>query len=105
MLLEYGVSCALPTTDLPSTVRPENGSLPFAACSPSVFALPAVGVPAADRYHDAFVAAKQRGEPVPYLVYDETGVLARWMGHLDWLDQHLPIRTLKVADIMTKLTR
>ena len=68
-----------------------------------IFALPAVGVPAADRYHDAFVAAQQRGDPVPYLVYDEIGVLARWMGHLDWLDQHLPIQTLKVADIMTRL--
>ena len=68
-----------------------------------VFALPVVGVPAADRYHDAFVATEQRGDPVPFLVYDAIGVLARWMGHLDWPDQHLPIRTLQVADIMTRL--
>jgi hypothetical protein len=34
----------------------------------------------------------------PILVYDHRGVLDRWLKHLDWLDQHLPVRALKVTE-------
>jgi hypothetical protein len=68
-----------------------------------VIALPTLGVPAADRYHDAFEAAAEAGAEPPVLVYDDTGVLDRWVRHLDWLDVHLPIRTMKVNEITRRL--
>jgi hypothetical protein len=64
----------------------------------TVIALPAIGIPTSDRLHDAFEAAQKMTAKRPILVYDHRGVLDRWLKHLDWLDQHLPVRALKVTE-------
>ncbi len=71
----------------------------------SVIALPTLGVPSADRYHEVYDNAVNAGLPPPVLIYDHTGVLQRWLQHLDWLDDHLPLKTLRVADIPKALAK
>ncbi|MGN6065370.1 toll/interleukin-1 receptor domain-containing protein [Brevundimonas diminuta] len=71
----------------------------------TMVALPTLGVPSADRYHEVYDNAVDAGLSPPVLIYDHTGVLQRWLQHLDWLDEHLPLKTLRVADIPKALAK
>jgi len=65
---------------------------------------PAIGVPDAERYErlddlkkkDESMGRNYSGPPV--LLYDQTGIRARWLEHLDWLnDNVLCVRSLGLA--------
>ncbi len=70
-----------------------------------IAAVPAVGVPDANRYHEANsrfpVAGEQADEVV--LIYDHRGMLPAWSGFLNWLDEYLPVRGLRVTETAAKL--
>ena len=61
--------------------------------------VPAVGVPTSDRINEVFdeIAAPTKSMRDIWIVYDNRGVLDSWLTHLDWLDRHLPLRTVRMA--------
>lgn len=70
-----------------------------------IAAVPAVGVPDAQRYHEASERFPLNGELASeaVLIYDHRGMLPTWTGFLNWLDDYLPVRGLKVTDTAEKL--
>lgn len=63
--------------------------------------IPTIGVPQAFRYNQAEDVVKKIASiknPQVYLVYDHINIRNKWLEHLDWLDQHLPIKTIKIFD-------
>jgi hypothetical protein len=59
--------------------------------------IPAVGVPTSDRIHRTFSQLASQSPSEMWLIYDNRGLLEEWVAHLDWLDKHLPIRTVRMA--------
>lgn len=70
-------------------------------------AVPAIGIPTANRINDIFNAILNRNAGVKeiWVVFDNRGVLASWLTHLDWLDQHLPLRTVQMSKAPERLLR
>jgi len=61
--------------------------------------VPAVGIPTSVRINEIFdaVANSTKKSSEVWIIYDNRGVLESWLSHLDWLDKHLPIRTVRMA--------
>ncbi|NWD22621.1 toll/interleukin-1 receptor domain-containing protein [Pseudomonas yamanorum] len=62
--------------------------------------VPAVGRPTSDRINaifDSISEQKQSSESI-WVIYDSRGLHDNWVKHLRWLDSHLPIRTVSMAD-------
>ncbi len=67
--------------------------------------VPAVGRPTSDRINEIFDSiSKDRddGDAV-WVIYDSRGLHEAWVNHLRWLDSHLPIRTVTMADVPAEL--
>jgi hypothetical protein len=67
-----------------------------------VAVIPTVGVPQSSRYHEVQeLVAELHASDVTrtYLLYDHRSVRDKWLAHLSWLDSHLPVRTLRLADV------
>ena len=60
--------------------------------------VPAVGVPTADRLNVVFNAVGDPSTRDLWVIYDNRGMLAQWLSHLDWLDSHLPLRAVRMSD-------
>lgn len=67
--------------------------------------VPAVGVPTSNRINEMADAIVQvaSGDAEVWIIYDNRGVLNSWLKHLDWLDRHLPVRTVKMASAPARL--
>jgi hypothetical protein len=67
--------------------------------------IPAVGVPDAQRYHEASGRFAVDGMDVDeaLLIYDHRGMLPQWTKFLDWLDDFLPVKGLRVTDTAIRL--
>ncbi|AXJ90543.1 hypothetical protein DKP84_12320 [Acinetobacter pittii] len=61
--------------------------------------IPAIGVPTANRINDIFNAVEQSNfkSSDKWIIYDNRGVLEEWLKHLDWLDEHLPIKAVNMT--------
>jgi hypothetical protein len=59
--------------------------------------VPAVGIPTSDRIHQVFDAVPDAADADMWVIFDNRGVLSNWLAHLEWLDMHLPIRTVQMA--------
>ncbi len=62
--------------------------------------IPAVGVPDSESFHDPL--RSPAGEPAPnetVLLYDPRHLIPAWDQHLDWLNTHLPVKTVKLPEI------
>jgi hypothetical protein len=66
--------------------------------------IPAVGVPTSDRIHKTFAQLSAQSPAEMWLIYDNRGLLDTWLEHLDWLDKHLPIRTIRMASAYEALS-
>lgn len=81
-------------------VQPQRFVIGLKADGRRVAAIPAVGVPDAQRFHDASrrfpVAGEVADEAV--LLYDHRGMHGGWTEFLGWLDQYLPVKGLRVTD-------
>lgn len=80
-------------------VQPEQWVLIDEIGGKKLAVVPAIGVPTSNRINDIFDAVAERGlnaEDV-WVIYDNRGVLNTWLSHLDWLDSHLPIRTVRMS--------
>jgi len=90
-----------------TAVQPERYVLASLADGRRIAAIPAVGVPDANRYHETsgrFPAAGHHADSA-VLLYDHRGMTPAWAGFLDWLDEHLPVRGLRVTETAAKLGR
>ena len=67
--------------------------------------VPTVGVPTSDRINEIFDNASRSGQPAKeiWVVFDNRGVLKKWLSHLDWLDEHLPLRSVQMSKAPTRL--
>lgn len=66
-----------------------------------VILIPTVGVPQAFTYNkseERIDALKLGKKPDVYLLYDHINIRDNWLKHLDWLDNHLPVRTLRIIN-------
>ena len=87
------------------TVQPGRYVLAEMPDGRRIAAIPAVGVPDALRYHEASARfpVGHEGASEALLIYDHRGMLPQWTGFLDWLDDFLPVKGLRVTDTATKL--
>jgi hypothetical protein len=80
-------------------VQPERYISVKLAKDKKIAVVPTIGVPRADRYQEIDDAIRNYDQDAKlvWLLYDERGILDAWLGHLDWLDSHLPLRSVKVS--------
>ena len=63
--------------------------------------IPTVGVPQAFTYHqkeELIKRIKQNGKEEIYILYDQLNIRENWLKHLDWLDNYLPVKTIKILN-------
>lgn len=87
------------------SVQPERYVLAQLRSGRRIAAIPAVGVPDALRYHEAsgrFSAVGVDADEA-VLIYDHRGMLPQWTQFLDWLDDFLPVKGLRVTDTAARL--
>jgi TIR domain len=63
--------------------------------------IPAVGVPHAFTYNQSeelISKIDSRKNSKIYLLYDQRNIREKWINHLMWLDNYLPIKTIKVTE-------
>ena len=64
-------------------------------------AIPAVGVPDALRYHEASQRFA-KGDDLPsqvFLIYDHRGLRPSWSSFLNWLDEFLPVKAVRITKV------
>lgn len=63
--------------------------------------IPTVGIPQAFTYHqkdELIKRIKKNDKEEIYILYDQLNIRERWLKHLDWLDNYLPIKTIKLLN-------
>ncbi|WLD95984.1 toll/interleukin-1 receptor domain-containing protein [Agrobacterium leguminum] len=83
------------------TVQPERWISVDLKNGKSLAVVPAVGRPTADRINVIFDSISEHNSsrsPI-WAIYDSRGIHENWVNHLSWLDGHLPIRTVSVANV------
>jgi hypothetical protein len=83
------------------SLQPDRWILVEPLKKPPLAIIPAIGVPTADQInqiHDTMMPSSG-GPNECWIIYDNRGILERWLTHLDWLDTHLPLRTLRVSAV------
>lgn len=66
----------------------------------SLAVVPTVGCPTSDRINTIFnsISEHKADGTAIWAIYDNRGLHDNWVQHLQWLDGHLPIRTIPVAE-------
>lgn len=84
-----------------ATVQPERWISVDLKNGNSLAVVPAVGRPTSDRINTIFDSISQHkaADAPVWAIYDSRGLHENWVSHLKWLDGHLPIRTVSVADV------
>lgn len=63
--------------------------------------IPTVGVPQAFTYNqteELVSRIKSKNVEGAYLLFDHRNIREKWIKHLDWLDNYLPVKTLKIVN-------
>lgn len=83
------------------SVQPERWISVALPKGKSLAVVPAVGRPTSDRINTIFesISAHKATDAPIWAIYDSRGLHENWVKHLNWLDGHLPIRTLSVAHV------
>jgi hypothetical protein len=64
--------------------------------------IPTVGVPQAFTYNQSeelVARIKSKNVKGAFLLYDHRNIREKWLKHLSWLDNYLPIKTIKIVDV------
>lgn len=88
-------------TGVPVNLHPEKIITATKTSGKNYVMIPTIGVPQAMRYNQAEEVVKKLSSitsPEVYLLYDHINIRDKWLSHLDWLDKHLPIKTIKIFD-------
>lgn len=68
--------------------------------------IPTIGVPqslSCSNAEELILRIKQDRPKCIYLLYDHVNIRDKWLYHLEWLNQHLPVKSLKLSDSLTIL--
>jgi len=86
-------------------VQPERFVMVRRADGRRIAVVPTVGMPDARRYHEASMRFPVAGEMAEeaWLLYDNLGMQAEWTLFLDWLDDHLPVKGLRVTQTEARM--
>ncbi len=74
------------------TVKQSNGK--------ELVIIPTVGVPQAFTYNQSeelVARIKSKSVAGVYLLFDHRNIREKWIKHLDWLDNYLPVKTIKIV--------
>ena len=91
---------------IPIQLHPEKFILVTRKDGKKVIVIPTVGVPQAFTYHQSEeLVNKIKSEKITatYLLYDHINIRQKWLNHLDWLNQYLVVKSIKVIEIDEKL--
>lgn len=69
--------------------------------SKEIVIIPTVGVPQAFTYHQSeeiVSRIKAKKADATYILYDHINIREKWLEHLAWLDNYLPIKAKKIID-------
>jgi len=64
--------------------------------------IPTVGVPQAFTYNQSeelVARIKSKNTAEAYLLFDHRNIREKWLKHLDWLDNYLPVKTIKIVKV------
>jgi hypothetical protein len=91
---------------VPTVVQPER-YISARTTRGQVIAIPAVGVPDALRYHEASVRLGDASGSATtvVLIYDQRGLRPRWCAFLDWLDDFLPVKALRITAVVDRIAQ
>ncbi len=67
-----------------------------------VLIIPTIGVPQAFTYNQSeeiINRIKSKNISETYLLFDHRNIREKWLKHLAWLEQYLPVRTIKIIEI------
>lgn len=67
-----------------------------------IIVIPTIGVPHAFTYHQSedLIKTIRAHKPVCiYLLFDHINIREKWLLHLEWLNSHLPVKTIRILDI------
>lgn len=86
-------------------VRPERFITVHREKGGNIAVVPTIGVPRADRYQEIETAIEKLAPSTKHiwLLYDERGILDKWLQHLEWLDKHLPVSSVQVSKCAIRL--
>ncbi|HNM30880.1 MAG TPA: toll/interleukin-1 receptor domain-containing protein [Chitinophagales bacterium] len=85
-----------------TTLQPDKILLIEPQNKPPIIIIPTIGVPQAFNYSESDITIRKfaaSGFDGAYLLYDHRNVINRWVKHLDWLDDYLPIKTIKILQV------
>lgn len=80
-------------------VQPERFISVKLARGETIAVVPTIGVPRADRCQEIETSIRGLGGDIAHiwLLFDERGILATWLTHLAWLNNHLPVKSVQVS--------
>jgi len=62
--------------------------------------IPTVGVPHAFTYNQIEELIRQiKSGSIPFLIFDQRNIREKWQTHLSWLDQYLPVKSIKITEV------
>jgi TIR domain len=67
-----------------------------------IILIPTIGVPHAFTYNQSKELVKRirsESDPQVYLLYDHRHIREKWIHHLGWLDEYLPIQSVKITEL------
>lgn len=68
--------------------------------------IPTIGVPqslSCNNAEDLILRIKQKKPKCIYLLYDHVNIRDKWLCHLEWLNQYLPVQSLRLSESLTIL--
>jgi len=96
---------AAATVGARTKVQPERYVLARLRRGRRIAAIPAVGVLDALRYHDAsrLIRTGNGAASEVLLIYDHRGLRPSWSKYLEWLDEFLPVKAVRVTAVAQRL--
>lgn len=87
---------------IPAILQPERHVLLSNNGSKFAAIVPVVGVPGSIRFHDFDTYLRERLADLDrgvgaMLLFDDRGVRPIWLGHLEWLGKHLPVKSVALS--------
>lgn len=87
-------------------LQPEKYIIVQSTKGEEIIVIPTVGVPHALTYnesHELITSIKQHNPAKILLLFDHLNIREQWLKHLKWLDNHLPVGSLRTLDAETWL--
>lgn len=86
-----------------ATIQPGRTISVTTSSGELISAVPAVGIPDATRYYQASNILRDAAPSRIFLIYDHRGLRPAWGKFLDWLDDFLPVKAVRVTNVGAKL--